>query len=47
MRRVFETHDYTLEYVRELSLPLVPYDIGSGGFYGQGPSLIALKDRKS
>jgi monoamine oxidase len=34
--RVFESHEYTRKYIRELDLELVPYDTGNRAFHLQG-----------
>jgi monoamine oxidase len=40
--RIFETHEYTLRYVNEFGLELVPYDSGTRAFYMQGKRFLAL-----
>ena len=39
--RIFETHEYTLRYVNEFGLELVPYDSGTRAFYMQGKRFLA------
>jgi monoamine oxidase len=34
--RIFDTHEHTLKYVRELGLELAPYDTGPQAFFMQG-----------
>jgi len=39
--RIFETHQYTLEYVEKFGLELIPYDAGTRAFYLQGERFLA------
>ena len=39
--RIFETHEYTLKYVDEFGLELLPYDTGTRAFHMQGKRFLA------
>jgi monoamine oxidase len=39
--RILESHEYTLRYVDEFGLELVPYDTGTRAFYMQGRRFLA------
>jgi monoamine oxidase len=38
--RIFDSHEYTLRYVREFGLELTPYDTGARAFHMQGRRLL-------
>jgi monoamine oxidase len=44
--RIFETHEHTLKYVRELGLELLRYDTGTRAFHLQGRRFLAPPARQ-
>ena len=38
--RIFDKHEYTLKYVNEFGLELMPYDTGTRAFYMQGKRFL-------